>query len=176
VVFSAHGFTCCCAGSQRCLYQIKAAFLFNFAQFIEWPSTAFTNTDSPICIGVLGENSFGTALEETVQGGTVQSRKLMVKHSRRIEDLRDCQMIFVSKSERARIAEILSNLNSRPVVTVSETEGFARRGGIINFYLEGTKVRFEINPSVAKQEGLKFSSELLRLGKIVEPEQKGGRG
>jgi len=151
-------------------YQLKAAFLFNFAQFAEWPRTAFTNTDSPLCIGVLGENPFGKALEETVQGETIHGHKLAVRHSRQIEDLKDCQMIFISKSEKSRTAEILSTLRSHPVLSVSEIEGFARRGGVINFYLDGNKVRFEINPAIAQREGLKMSSQLLSLGKIVQPE------
>jgi len=151
-------------------YQIKAAFLFNFAQFVEWPATAFTNAEAPLCIGVLGEDPFGTALEQTVLGETVHSRKLIVRHSRRVEDLTACQLIFISKSEKGRLAEILSKLDGREALTVSEIDGFARRGGVINFYLDGNKVRFEINPAIAQREGLKMSSQLLSLGKIVQPE------
>jgi len=151
-------------------YQIKAAFLFNFAQFVEWPPTAFTNAEAPLCIGVLGEDPFGTALEETVLGETVHSRKLIVQHSRRVEDLTACQLIFISKSEKGHVTEILSKLSAREALTVSEIDGFARRGGIINFYLDGNKVRFEINPAIAQREGLKMSSQLLSLGKIVQPE------
>ncbi len=151
-------------------YQIKAAFLFNFAQFVEWPPTAFTNADAPLCIGILGEDPFGTALEQTVLGETVHSRKLVVQHSRRVEDLTACQLIFICKSEKARLAEILPKLDGREALTVSEIDGFARHGGIINFYLDGNKVRFEINPATAQREGLKMSSQLLSLGKIVQPE------
>jgi len=79
-------------------------------------------------------------------------------------------MIFISKSDRARLAEILPRLSGRQILTVSEAPGFASRGGIINFYLEGNKVRFEINPAAARRDGLKISSQLLNLGKIVEPE------
>jgi hypothetical protein len=151
-------------------YQIKAAFLFNFAQFVDWPPTAFTNAEAPLCIGVLGEDPFGTALEQTVLGETVHNRKLIVQHSRRVEDLTACQLVFISKSEKGHLAEILSKLDGREALTVSEIDGFARRGGIINFYLDGNKVRFEINPTIAQQVGLKMSSQLLSLGKIVQPE------
>ena len=151
-------------------YQVKAAFLFNFVQFVEWPPGAFTNSDTPICIGVLGEDPFGTALEETVRGETVHNRKLIVERSRRVENLKDCHLIFISKSETERVPEILGDLDPVPVLTVSETQGFAQRGGIINLYLAGNKVRFEINPAVARRKGLKISSELLRLGKIIEAE------
>ncbi|HET7625558.1 MAG TPA: YfiR family protein [Verrucomicrobiae bacterium] len=154
-------------------YQIKAAFLFNFAQFVEWPTNAFATTNSPLTIGVLGENPFGGALEDIVHGETIHGRPLMVRHSQTVSDLNDCQMIFISKSEKGRVAEILSALDSRPVLTISEFEGFARRGGIINFYLDGKKVRFSINASAAKNHDLKMSSELLNLGKIVKTSPKG---
>lgn len=148
-------------------YQVKAAFLFNFAQFVEWPPAAFPNSGTPICIGILGEDPFGTALDETVRGEIVQNRKLIVQRSRRVEDLKDCQLIFISKSETARVAGILADLDPIPVVTVSEMEGFAQRGGIINLYLAGNKVRFEINPAAARRKGLKISSELLKLATTV---------
>jgi hypothetical protein len=148
-------------------YQIKAVFLFNFAQFVEWPATAFPDADAPIRIGVLGDDPFGTALEETVRGETIRNRKLVVQHSRQVEDLKNCQLLFISKSEKRRIPEILSTLNPGAVLTVGEIESFSRLGGIINFYLDGNKVRFEINPAAAQRQGLKLSSQLLNLGKVV---------
>jgi len=149
-------------------YQIKAAFLFNFAQFVEWPTNAFTSTDAPFSIGILGDDPFGKALDATVQGESVQNRKLTIQRSRRLEDLQNCQVIFISKSEKSRLSEILPKLNARSILTVSELPGFAGSGGVINFYLEGAKVRFEINPAVAQRERLKISSQLLNLGKIIE--------
>jgi hypothetical protein len=151
-------------------YQIKAAFLFNFVQFIEWPPTAFTNATSPFRIGILGDNPFGQALEEIVKNETIRNRNLAVKYSRRVEDMDDCQLVFIGKSEKGRLAELLPKLNSREKLIVGEIEGFARRGGMINFYLEGSKVRFEINPEAAQREGLKISSQLLSLAKIVKSE------
>ncbi|MDB6019022.1 MAG: YfiR family protein [Pedosphaera sp.] len=157
-------------------YQIKSAFLFNFAQFVEWPANTFTNAEAPFCIGILGEDSFGRALDETIQGETIQNHKLLIQRSQRLEDLQACQLVFISKSEKGRVAEVLSKLGDRRILTVSELPGFASRGGMINFYLEGKKVRFEINPAAAQREGLKISSQLLSLGKIIEPEPpKGGR-
>ena len=148
-------------------YQVKAAFLFNFVQFVEWPPGAFTNSDTPICIGVLGEDPFGPALEGTVSGETVRNRKLIIHRSNRVENLKDCQLIFISKSETERVTGILGELDPVPALTVSETQGFAQRGGIINLYLAANKVRFEINPAAARRKGLKISSELLGLGKII---------
>jgi hypothetical protein len=149
-------------------YQVKAAFLFNFAQFVEWPSTVLTNADMPFCIGVLGDDPFGTALDETIQGETVNGHKIAVQHARRFKDLTNCQMIFICKSEKGRLKEIMTELDSGAVLSVSEIDGFAEKGGIINFYLDGSKVRFEINPAVARHDGLKVSSQLLSLGKIIQ--------
>jgi hypothetical protein len=148
-------------------YQVKAAFLFNFTQFVQWPESAFRDAGEPICIGVLGEDPFGKALDETVGGERSGRRDLIVRRSRAVSELKDCQLLFISKSERGRLAPILSEVESTGVLTVSEVEGFARLGGTINFYLEGNRVRFEINPDGAQKAGLRISSQLLSLGKIV---------
>lgn len=156
-------------------YQVKAAFLFNFAQFVQWPTNAFPNAEAPFTIGILGDNPFGRALEETVRNESVQGHRIVVSHSQQLQDVEHCQMVFISKSERGHVGEILSRFAGRNILTVSELPGFANRGGVINFYPEGTKVRFEINAAAAQRERLKISSELLSLGKIVEPElSKGG--
>ncbi|HEV7923728.1 MAG TPA: YfiR family protein [Verrucomicrobiae bacterium] len=154
-------------------YQIKAAFMVNFMQFVTWPSNAFTNADAPFFVGVLGDDPFGAALDQTVQGETVNHHKIIVQRARSIEDCKDCQMVFVSRSEEKKLPTIFAKLDSGPVLTVSETRDFARRGGIINFYLEGNKVRFEINPTVAQHANLKISAQLLSLGKIVQPAEGG---
>jgi len=156
------------ARAQKKEYQVKAAFLLNFAQFVEWPEAAFAGGDAPLCIGVLGEDPFGPALDEAVDGESIRNHKLTVRRARRIEDLTNCQLVFVSPSENKRVPEILAKIDARPVVTVSELAGFAKQGGTINFYHENNKVRFEINPASALQSGLKINSQLLRLGKIVE--------
>jgi hypothetical protein len=163
----------CVADAQSKEYQIKAAFLFNFAQFVDWPSAVFANTNAPFSIGILGDDPFGGALDETIQGETINNHKIIVVRSQQVEDLKNCQIIFVGKSEKKHVAEILSELDSRPILTVSEIDGFAERGGEINFFLAGTKVRFEINPAVAQNDGLKISSQLLSLGKIVESTKEG---
>ncbi|MDB4793600.1 YfiR family protein [Methylacidiphilales bacterium] len=155
------------AQAQSKEYQIKAAFLFNFAQFVQWPATAFPETDAPFCIGILGDDPFGDVLEDMIQGETINHHKLVVHRSARFEDLEDCQLIFISKSEAAQLPDILSKLDSKPILTVSEIDSFAENGGAIDFYLQGNKVRFEINPSSAQRCGLKISSQLLSLGKIV---------
>jgi hypothetical protein len=151
-------------------YQIKAVFLFHFAQFVEWPATAFPDAATPIRIGVLGEDPFGAALEEAIRGETIRNRGLVILRSQRVEDLKNCHLLFIGRLAKGRADQILPQLNSAAVLTVSESEGFAARGGVINFYLEGNKVRFEINPGVAQRHGLKISSQLLSLGRIIDSE------
>lgn len=155
-------------------YQVKAVFLFNFLQFVEWPAEAFSDPGAPLQIGVLGDDPFGPALDEAIKDETVQGRRLVVRRSQHLEDLQDCQLLFISKSENRRADEILSRLGSRPVLTVSEINGFARQGGVIAFYPEGKKVRFEINPATARHAGLKLSSQLLGLGRVVGEQLGGG--
>jgi hypothetical protein len=150
-------------------YQIKAAFLFNFAQFVKWPGQSFVGPGAPFKIGVLGDDPFGSALDETIRGESINGHRLTVLRSQTIEDLKDCQLVFVSRSEENHLGEILAQLDARPVLTVSEIESFARDGGDIDFYLTDGKIRFEINPQAARRCGLKISSQLLTLGRIIEP-------
>jgi hypothetical protein len=148
-------------------YEIKAAFLFHFAQFVKWPPGSFPTADAPFCIGILGDDPFGSALEATVNGETIDNHLLTVVRSQQIEDLKDCQMIFVCRSEESQVGAILSQLDTKPVLTVSDVESFASDGGDIDFYLSDGKVRFEINPQAARRCQLKISSQLLSLGKII---------
>jgi YfiR/HmsC-like len=149
-------------------YQIKASFLFHFAQFVQWPAMDSTNANDPFVIGVLGENPFADALDEMVKGETIGDRKVTVQYSRRAEDLKNCRIVFISKSEKTRLSQILKELEGRSILTVGESDGFAQLGGVLNFYLENDAVHFEINPDTAERENLKISSQLFRLGKIVK--------
>ncbi len=148
-------------------YEIKAAFLYNFATFVEWPSSAFPEKDSPFTVGVMGKDPFGTGLEEAFQGKTVNGRRIVVRRGADLKDLGACQLLFVSGSEADRAPKILESLKGRPTLTVGDMGGFAAMGGCINFTIEGPKIRFEINPGVAKRSGLTVSSKLLRLARIV---------
>src|SRR5690606_29576187 len=157
-------------------YQIKAVFLFNFLQFVEWPETAFADPASPGRIGVLRDDPFGQALDDAVRGEPIGGRPLVVRRSRNVEDLQDCHLLFLSRSETRRADEILARLDRRPVLTVSEIDGFARHGGVIAFYPDGKKVRFEINSDAARRQSLRISSQLLDLGRIVGAEPSGAEG
>jgi len=151
-------------------YQVKAAFLYNFVQFVKWPQGAFSSPTSPLCIGVLGDDPFNGALEDIIRGESVDGHKLVVKHASSLDDLRDCQLIFVTRSEESHVGQILGTTAPRPILTVSEIEHFAEDGGDIAFYLSGGKVHFEINSAAARHAGLKLSSQLLAVGRIVGSE------
>lgn len=148
-------------------YEIKAAFLLNFAKFVTWPSSAFSSPDAPLTIGVLGSDPFGGALNRVVNGARVSGREVRVARVGSAADARKCHIVFVSGSDSGRAGEILAGLQGSSVLTVGEDAQFARQGGVINFVIQSGKVRFEINAGAAKRAGLKVSSQLLKLGIIV---------
>jgi|SRR5688572_10997142 len=150
-------------------YQIKAVFLFNFTQFVEWPTNAFADAQSPLVIGVLGEDPFGAYLEETVRGEKANDHPLTVQRFRRVEDITTCHVLFISRSEAARFDQIFASLKNRHTLTVGDVDGFARSGGIIRFLTEKNKIRLRINLEAAKAANLTISSKLLRPAEIVAP-------
>lgn len=148
-------------------HEVKAAFLLNFAQYVEWPPAAFPPPAAPIIIGILGDDPFGNVLDQTVRDETVKNRPIAIHRSRQVEHLKHCHLIFISKSERGRLAHIFASLAGRHCLTVGETDRFAHNGGIINFRLQGANVRFEVNLDAARRSGLTISSKLLRLAIII---------
>ena len=153
-------------------YAVKAAFLYNFAKFIEWPAETFSSPNAPFTLGVFGENPFGDDLERTVKNRAVNGRPFAVKQINSLSELKNCQILFISSSERRRFNEILKALDNASVLTVSDTERFIQAGGMINFFMENNKVRFEINDQAAKRAGLRISSKLLNLARRAEREAK----
>jgi len=148
-------------------YQLKAVFLFNFAQFVEWPASAFPNSMTPLVIGILGEDPFGPYLDETVRGETVNDRPLVVRRYRSVEEITTCHILFISRREDRRIKGILDSLRGRSVLTVSDADRFATRGGMIRFVTDHKRIRFRINLEAAKAANLTLSSKLLRPAQIV---------
>jgi hypothetical protein len=144
-------------------YQTKAAFLFNFAKFVDWPPHKFTEPDSPLIIGVVGTDPFGGLLEEAAQDKRINDRTVMVRHIESMEELRKCHIIFICRSEVSRLAPILWEVRGDNVLTVGETDKFISRGGMINFVMIGDTVRFQINDAAARHAGLKISSKLQQL-------------
>ena len=147
--------------------QVEAVFLFNFSEFVEWPPQSFPDRRSPLVIGVLGSDPFGATRDEVVRGERVNGRALAVRRFRRIEEVTDCHILFVSQSERERLAQILHQLKGRSILTVSDMEDFARAGGMIRFVLVDNKIRLRINVEAARAAGLTISSKLLRPAQIV---------
>lgn len=143
--------------------KLKAAFLFNFVKFVEWPPAAFLTTNSPLTIGILGENPFGGDLEAIVRDKTINSRAVIIKPMRALVEATNCQVLFISPSAKSKIPEMISTLGAASVLTVGDSDRFAETGGMINFVKEGNKIRFEINEVAAKRAGLKISSKLLSL-------------
>jgi uncharacterized protein DUF4154 len=150
-------------------YDVKAAYLFKFTKFVEWPATAFANAQAPFVIGVVGRDSFQGGLDRLIAGNTTGDRRLEVRHLSASDTagLRSCQMIFVSVSEERRLGSVLSAIQGRPVLVVGESEGFASAGGTLGFALRESRVGIEINSAAARQARLKISSQLLNLAKVV---------
>jgi hypothetical protein len=149
-------------------YQVKAIFLFNFSQFVDWPAAAFADERSPLVIGVLGSDPFGTTLDEIVRGETVNGRPLEVRRYDAVEQIDDaCHILFIERSQDERLDAVLAALKGRSVLTVGDFEGFARRGGIIRFVTVGNKIRLRVNLAAAQDAKLTISSKLLRPAHIV---------
>lgn len=148
-------------------YQLKAVFLFNFAQFVEWPAEVFPQPDSPIVIGILGKNPFGVFLQETVEGEQINGHPLVVVHYTSVEDIENCQILFINQST-ARLDDVLKKLEGKDILTVSDDNNFTKVGGMIRFKNENKKIKLQINLAAVKGSDITISSKLLRLSEIVE--------
>ena len=149
-------------------YQVKAAFLYNFAKFVEWPCKVFSDSSAPIIIGILGEDPFGNDLEQTIKGKTVKGREITIKRSKQIGKLGSCHILFISMSEKGNLKRVLNNFKKSSILTVSEIENFTQYGGIIGFVMKQHNIRFEINMDAAERSGLQISSKLLKVAKVVK--------
>ena len=156
-------------------YLIKAGFIYNFANLVQWPSNAFAQPDSPIVIGILGEDPFGTILDRVLEGKKVNGRVFLVKRLKSVLDLKECHIVFVSSSEMTHLIEAIHSVKGMPILTIGEIPGFAKRGGVINLVLEDNKVHFEVNVEAAKAADLTISSRLLALARIVQEPAADGR-
>jgi hypothetical protein len=150
-------------------YEIKAVFLFNFAQFVDWPPEASTSPQAPLIIGVLGDDPFDGFLDDTVRGEKLNARPFVVQRYRRVEDVDDCQVLFISRTTPSQLAHIMAALKGRSILTVGDTEGFYQDGGIIRFVTEKNRIRFRINVDAAESAHLVISSKLLRLAEVATP-------
>jgi hypothetical protein len=148
-------------------YQVKAAFLLNFIRFVEWPPDTFKTATDPLVVGILGKDPFNGALEKTVSDKTVDGRPVVIRRFSDTGAARACQVVFLAGQESRRLGDVTGASASQGVLIVGESDGFAERGGMINFIVQGDHVRFQINPSAAARVGLKISSKLLQLAVVV---------
>ena len=158
------------AGSKE--YQVKAVFLFNFTQFIKWPSSAFTSAQEPFTIGILGDDPFGPFLDQTVKGEKVDGHPIVVRRYHGLKEIKKCHLLFVSNSEFDKIHGIFTELEGRSVLTVGDKEGFVRGGGVVRFVTRENKIRLRVGLEAAKDAHLVISSKILRLAEIVKREKK----
>jgi hypothetical protein len=147
-------------------YHVKAAFLFNFTQFFEWPDAAFANDGAPFVIGVLGSDPFGRILDETVRGEKIKGRRVVVRRFGNAREVDHCNLLYVAKGAPASLEEIVALQRRHGILTVGEGDNFAKRGGVIRFYMESNRVRFGINVEAARDANLNVSSKLLRHAEI----------
>jgi hypothetical protein len=148
---------------------VKAVFLFNFAQFVDWPADAFSGPATPLVIGVLGEDPFGDFLDQTVRHEHVGGRPFQVRRYQSVDEIKTCHILFINRSEGDRPEDILAGLKHRPLLTVSDANGFAQRGGMIRFVTERNRIRLQLNLEAAEAAHLTISSKLLRVAEIVTP-------
>jgi len=175
-------------------YQVKAAFLYNFIQFVEWPAEKLSDSNTSINIIILGKDPFGKAFEP-IKDKKVKGKDVVVKRYKSLEEIKDitdkdssestkkikefaqCHLLFICSSEREKLKEIIEVVKNYHILTVSEMDGFLEAGGIINWFVEDKKVRFEINTYAAGQANLEIRSKLLRLAKrIVEEDTSKDKG
>jgi hypothetical protein len=157
-----------CLRGQINEYQVKAFFLYNFARYVEWPAESFKAANDPIVICILGQNPFGSALDQAVAGKVVEGRPFVIRRISDIPPGSNCHILFVNSSERKRFRSMAGSLKGSGVLTVGETPGFTADGGVIDFRLEDGKVRFDIDVDAAGRENLHISSKLLSLAQIAK--------
>ena len=148
-------------------YQVKALCLYNFSKYVDWPASAFPQADAPITIGLLGDNKFGSALENAVAGKIIGGRKIVIQPVKNEADWGKCNILFISASENRRLAEILDKVKTLPVLTVGESSEFTHNGGIINFMKKEDTVRLEVDLNAAQLARLQISSKLLKVADTI---------
>ncbi len=154
--------------SSQTEYQVKAAYIFNFAKFVDWPSEAFAEENAPFVVTAVGDGPVGARIEKDLPSKTVKGRRIEVRTATGVDDLGPCHILFVSRSAEATWPQIRKATLGKAVLTVSDIEGFCRRCGVIGFFFEDRKVLFEINPEAGKAQQLGISAKLLSLAVIVK--------
>lgn len=163
--FCASGLDCAQgAGPQE--YQAKAAFIFNFAKYVEWPPEAFPSKDSPVTLCILGRDPFGSALS-AIEGRTAHGRPLRVRRNVPAEDVAGCNIAYVTESEERHVPVILKAIGTQPVLTMSDLDGFAEAGGAVGVFVVEDRLKFDANLTALQRANLKASSQALKLARTV---------
>jgi hypothetical protein len=148
-------------------YQLKAAFLFNFTKFVDWPPSAFSSDKAPIMLCIAGGNPFGNTLDALISGKRIDNRSVAARRTKSAGDMGDCHVVFVDGSEDRHLPEIVDRLKGDATLIVGESPDFARRGGDIQFYMQEGRIRFAINVDAVQRSHLTVSAKLLALARIV---------
>lgn len=148
-------------------YQIKAVFILNFAQFIEWPADAFSSAKAPLVIGILGKDPFGQFLQDAIQGEKSKGHPLQVKRFSQVSEVKQCHILFINQTKSDQELDVITSSDNQHVLTISDATDFIQQGGIVRFVTENNKIRFQINLNAARQNEITISSKLLRLAEIV---------
>ena len=148
-------------------YQIKAGFFFNFTRFVDWPESAFVTASSPILVCVLGETPLTDLVTDVALGKVVNGRAVSIRRVKASDDLRRCNLLFISAEEERHTAEILASVKKTNTLTVGETPGFAEAGGMINFSIQENRVKLELNLEATTRAGLKVNSKLIAVSHLV---------
>jgi hypothetical protein len=155
-------------------YQVKAAYLYNFGRFVEWPANVKAPKSDTFTVCVLGQDPFGPALDSTLAGETMGGKSVAARRISTPQEAVNCQILFVSSSEGRRLSKIVEALDRECVLTVSDMPQFSQRGGMIQFVLEEKRVRFEVNLTAVQHVGLSLSSELLKVAATVRRNSSSG--
>lgn len=156
------------AQSSTSEYELKAAFLFNFTQFVNWPASSFSSPQSPMVIGIIGKDPFGSYLEQAIKGENVNGHPIIVQHYSSVEDINSCQILFINVNDKKKLTQIVTGLNKKNILTVGDKSDFLERGGMIKFLNKNNKIKLQVNLSATKEANLIISSKLLRLVDIVD--------
>jgi hypothetical protein len=153
-------------------YELKAAYLFNFGKFVQWPSEAFKKSNDPFIIGIFGNNPFGDILQQTIQNKTLQNRPVILINVTTPEEAETCHVLFICKTDKLQFTQIIKAISKKPVLTVGDNiEDFCQQGGMINFTVQRSQKRFEINNKASSRVQLTISSKLLSLSRIVTEDE-----
>jgi len=149
-------------------YEVKAVFLFNFTQFVQWPANSFPTDQAPLVIGILGEDPFGSYLKETVLGEKANGHAMTIQHYNNVEEIKTCHILFINLPG-TNVEQVVEGLKGRNILTVSDAPDFLRHGGMVRFFTRNNKIQLQINLDPSKEANLVISSKLLRLAEIFNP-------